>query len=174
MRLREMKRVGETNHLNLQLTQVPVTNTGMLIRKPVAEVFEAFVNPNVTTKFWFTKGSERLAAGKQVQWDWEMYGISVPVTAKVLEPNKRITIEWPGYSGPTTVEWTFSPQQNTATFVNITESNFTGDGDELVKQVTGSTQGFSLVLAGLKALLEHNISLNLVADRYPEGMAQQH
>ncbi len=29
----------------------------MLIRKPVAEVFEAFVNPDITSKFWFTKGS---------------------------------------------------------------------------------------------------------------------
>ena len=174
MRLQEMEPERETNHLNLQLRQVPVTSTGMLIRKPVAEVFEAFVNPNITTKFWFTKSSERLEAGKQVQWDWEMYDISVPVTAKVIEPDQRILIEWPGYSGPTTVEWTFSPQQDTATFVNITESGFTGDGDELVKQVTGSTQGFSLVLAGLKALLEHNISLNLVADRYPEGVAQQH
>jgi len=94
MRLQEMKPVGETNRPNLQLTEVPVTSTGMLIRKPVAEVFEAFVNPNITTKFWFTKGSERLEAGKQVQWDWEMYDISVPVTAKVIERNKRITIEW--------------------------------------------------------------------------------
>ena len=174
MRLQEMEPERETNHLNLQLTQVPVTSTGMLIRKPVAEVFEAFVNPNVTSKFWFTKGSERLAAGKQVKWDWEMYGISVPVTAKVIEPNHRLVIEWPGYSGLTTVEWTFSPQKDAATFVNITESGFTGDGDQLVKQVTGSTQGFSLVLAGLKALLEHNISLNLVADRYPNGVEQQH
>ena len=174
MRLQEMEPERETKHLNLQLTQIPITNTGMLIRKPVAEVFEAFVNPNITTKFWFTKGSDKLEAGKQVQWDWEMYGISVPVTAKVIEPNKRILIEWPGYSGLTTVEWTFLPQENAATFVKITESGFTGDGDELVKQVTGSMQGFSLVLAGLKALLEHNISLNLVADRYPEGVAQQH
>ena len=39
----------------------------MLIRKPVAEVFEAFINPDITSKFWFTKGSERLEAGKQVQ-----------------------------------------------------------------------------------------------------------
>ncbi len=69
MRLQEIEPERATNHLNLQLTQVPVTRTGMLIRKPVAEVFEAFVNPNITTKFWFTKGSERLAAGKQVQWD---------------------------------------------------------------------------------------------------------
>jgi hypothetical protein len=28
------------------------------------------------------------------------------------------------------------------------------------------------VLAGLKALLEHNISLNLVADRFPDGLEQ--
>jgi len=155
---------------NLQLTQVPMTDTGMLIRRPAAEVFEAFVDPEITTKFWFTKGSGRLEAGKQVQWDWEMYGISIPVTVKAVEPNQRIVIEWPGYGGLTTVEWTFAPREDGTTFVRITESGFTGDGDQLVKQVTGSTQGFTLVLAGLKALLEHDVKLNLVADRFPEGI----
>jgi uncharacterized protein YndB with AHSA1/START domain len=155
---------------NPQLKQVPMTKTGMLIRRPVADVFEAFVNPDITTKFWFTKGSGRLEAGKEVQWDWEMYSISISVTAKNIEPNKRIVIEWPGYSGPTTVEWMFAPQKDGTTFVSITEAGFTGDGDELVKQVTDSTQGFCLVLAGLKALLEHNVRLNLVADRYPKGI----
>ena len=42
--------------------------------------------------------------------------------------------------------------------------------DALVEQVTASTQGFTLVLAGLKALLEHDVRLNLVADRYPKGI----
>jgi hypothetical protein len=28
------------------------------------------------------------------------------------------------------------------------------------------------VLAGLKALLEHNVRLNLVADRFPKGIAE--
>jgi uncharacterized protein YndB with AHSA1/START domain len=157
---------------NLQLTEVPVTRTGMLIRRPVAEVFEAFVDPDVTTQFWFTKGSGRLEAGKQVQWEWEMYGISVPVTVKAIEPNRRILIEWPGYGGLTTVEWVFEPQEDGTTFVRITETGFTGNGDELVKQVTGSTQGFSLVLAGLKAYLEHGVRLNLVADRYPKGIEE--
>jgi uncharacterized protein YndB with AHSA1/START domain len=157
---------------NLQLTEAPVTKTAMLIRKPAAEVFEAFVNPDITTKFWFTKGSGRLEAGKQVQWEWEMYGISIPVTAKAIEPNQRIVIEWPGYKNPTTVEWTFEPQEDGTTFVRITEAGFTGDGDELVKQVAGSTQGFTLVLAGLKALLEHDVKLNLVADRYPKGIEE--
>jgi uncharacterized protein YndB with AHSA1/START domain len=157
---------------NLQLKQVPIAKTGMLIRKPVADVFEAFINPDITTKFWFTKSSGRLEVGKQVQWDWEMYGISIPVMAKVIEANKRIVIEWPGYGSPTTVEWIFAPQEDGTTFVSTTNAGFTGDGDALVKQATDSTQGFSLVLAGLKALLEHNVRLNLVADRFPKGIEE--
>ena len=61
---------------NLQLTHIPITRTGMLIRRPVADVFDAFVNPEVTTKFWFTRSTGRLEAGGQVQWEWEMYGRS--------------------------------------------------------------------------------------------------
>ena len=45
----------------------------MLIRKPAAEVFQAFVDPEITSKFWFSRGSGRLEVGKSVRWDWEMY-----------------------------------------------------------------------------------------------------
>jgi uncharacterized protein YndB with AHSA1/START domain len=155
-----------------RLTQVPISRTGMLIRRPAAEVFEAFVDPDVTTKFWFTRSSGRLELGRTVQWDWEMYGISIEVTPRVVEPGRRLVIEWPGYRGRTTVEWTFAAQPDGTTFVDVTESGFTGNGDELVRQVTDSTQGFSLVLAGLKALLEHGVRLNLVPDRFPKGIAQ--
>jgi hypothetical protein len=79
-------------------------------------------------------------------------------------------MEWPGYGGPTIVEWTFAAQQDGTTFVRVTEAGFTGTGDQLVKYVADSTQGFALTLAGLKALLEHGIRLNLVADRYPKGI----
>jgi uncharacterized protein YndB with AHSA1/START domain len=152
------------------LTQIPVTKTAMLIRKPAAEVFEAFVNPAITTQFWFTKSSGRLEVGKEVLWEWEMYGASAPVTATVIELDQRIVIEWPGYRGLTTVEWAFAPQPNDTTFVTITERGFIGSGDELVQQVTDSTGGFTLVLAGAKAFLEHGVQLNLVADRFPPGI----
>ena len=52
--------------MKIQLTQEPVAKAELLIRKPVEEVFEAFINPKVITKFWFTKGSGRMEAGKQV------------------------------------------------------------------------------------------------------------
>jgi hypothetical protein len=48
---------------NLQLKQVPITKTGMLVRKPVADVFEAFVNPDITTKFWFHQEQRKAFQG---------------------------------------------------------------------------------------------------------------
>lgn len=153
----------------MKLESVPIAETGMLIRKPVSEVFEAFVNPAITSRFWFTTGSGRLKEGEVIRWEWEMYDISVGVTVKAIEHNKRILIEWEGYRGPTTVAWAFTSRSDDTTFVSITNSGFSGDGDEVVKQALDSTGGFALVLAGAKAFLEHNISLNLIADRFPDG-----
>jgi uncharacterized protein YndB with AHSA1/START domain len=153
----------------MKIQHVPIAETGMLIRKPVSEVFEVFVNPDITSKFWFTKGSGRLQAGKQIRWDWEMYGHSAEVSVKVIEENKRILIEWGADGAATSVEWVFTSRSDNTTFVSITNSGFSGDGDEVVKQALDSTGGFALVLAGAKAFLEHNINLNLIADRFPDG-----
>jgi len=164
--------MGRVETENLQLTALPITDTGMLIRRPVAEVFEAIVNPQITTQFWFTRSSGRLETGIPVRWDWEMYDVSIQVFPKTIESNRRVVIEWPGYHRPTTVEWTFTPLNDGTTFVRVTESGFTGTGDELVKFVTDSTQGFTLMLAGLKAFLEHGVRLHLTGDRYPKGVAE--
>jgi uncharacterized protein YndB with AHSA1/START domain len=158
---------------NRELTRKPIAKTGMLIRKPVEQVFEALVNPGITTKFWFSKGSGRLEVGKAIKWEWESHGVSIDVTPKVVESNKRVVIEWPGYSGPTTVEWTFQPIPDGTTFVRVQESGWTGDADKLMRYVADSTQGFTLMLAGMKAMLEYNVRLNLTADRYPKGVEEQ-
>ena len=114
---------------NLQITRVPVMKTGMLIRKPAAEVFEAFVNPDITTQFWFTRSSGRLAPGAQVEWAWEMYDVSASVTVKAIEPNRQIVIQWPGYSGLSTVEWLFTPHTDDTTFVATLSVHNADPGD---------------------------------------------
>lgn len=153
----------------MEIRTAPTAKAEMLIRKPVAEVFEAFMDPAITSKFWFSRGSGRLETGKQVRWDWEQYGISTQVGVKVIEANQRILVEWSGYGTTTTVEWIFTPRPDNSTFVSIINAGFAGDGDEIVKQAIESTEGFTLVLSGLKALLEHNILLNLVSDRFPDA-----
>ena len=155
--------------MKTEITKTPIAKTEMLIRRPVADVFEAFIDPAVTTNFWFTKSSGRLEAGRAVRWDWEMYGASTSVFVKAIEPDKRILIEWDGYSGRTTVEWKFTAREDATTYVVITESGWTGDADKLVEYVADSTQGFTWTLAGLKAFLEHGIRLNLVADKNPDA-----
>ena len=157
----------------MNIQQAPVARAQMLIRKPVAEVFEAFVDPAVTSKFWFTRSSGRLETGKQVRWDWEMYGASAEVSVKALEENRRILIEWAGTGTPNTVEWVFTPRADDETLVSITNAGFSGDGDEMVRSALDSTAGFTNVLAGLKALLEHNIILNLVSDKSPDHLVKR-
>jgi uncharacterized protein YndB with AHSA1/START domain len=48
----------------------------MLIRKAVTEVLRAFVDPAVTTRFWFTGSGGPLEAGRTIRWEWKMYGVS--------------------------------------------------------------------------------------------------
>lgn len=152
------------------LKQFPQVKAEMLIRKPVEEVFEAFIDPTITTKFWFTKSSGRLEKGSHVQWDWEIYGVGDKVQVQAIELNKRIQIEW---SDGTKTEWLFIPRTESETFVTITSSGFTGTGDEIVKRAIDEMGGYTIVLCGLKALLEHNIVLNLVADKFPDAHVQR-
>jgi uncharacterized protein YndB with AHSA1/START domain len=155
---------------NPELGSAPIALAEMLIRKPVAEVFAAFVDPEVTSKFWFTRGSGRLEPGKRVQWHWEMYDFSTQVAVKSIEANKRILVDWSADGSTTTIEWTFTARDDGTTFVSITNSGFSGEADEVVKQAIGATEGFAFVLAGAKALLEHGVRLNLVPDCFPDGL----
>jgi uncharacterized protein YndB with AHSA1/START domain len=144
-------------------TTPPVARTQMLIRRPAADVYRAFVDPAITSRFWFTRSSGGLAPGAAVTWHWDMYGVAVDVRVMALEENRRILVHW-----PTPVEWAFAPRSDVATLVTITASGFTGDDDQQIAAALDSMGGFSFLLAACKAWLEHGIQLNLVADHHPD------
>jgi uncharacterized protein YndB with AHSA1/START domain len=144
----------------------------MLIRRPVAEVFEAFMNPEITKHFWFSKGTARLEVGKTVVWDWEMYDVSTDTLVKEIVPNKKISIYWGEEFTSTTVDFNFETISDGSTYVSIKHYGFHQTGDELLEAIKESTGGFTTVLDGLKAFLEHKIDLNLIADKFPKEVAQ--
>ena len=146
---------------------VPVARAQVLVRRPVGEVFNAFVEPAVTTKFWFTKSSGRLVPGAELTWEWEMYGASAAVTVREVEPDTRILIE--RVDPPCPVEWVFSPRPDGTTLVAVSNWGFVGSDDEAVAQALDSMGGFTSLLAGLEAFLEHGIELGLVADHAPDA-----
>ena len=151
----------------MERSDLIVVEAQMLIRRPVAQVFEAFVNPQITTKFWFTKSSGRLELGKKVRWDWDMFGVGDDLTVKEFEENQRILVEWD--NDPTVVEWRFESRKDGATLVKISNWGFSDNCDEVLPLVVDAKGGYTMVLAGLKAWLEHGIELNLVRDQFPDG-----
>ncbi|MBT8400272.1 MAG: SRPBCC family protein [Rhodothermia bacterium] len=145
----------------------PVVRTQMLIRRPVQDVFEAIVDPTITTNFWFTKSTGRMEPGATLHWEWEMYGAVARVIVKEVERSRRILMEWK--EPPCPVEWVFEARGNDATLVRISNWGFSGSDDEMVAAAIDSMGGFTSLLAGLKAYLEHGIQLNLVADHHPDA-----
>ena len=49
---------------------------------------------------------------------------------------------------------------------------FSGGAEAIVAEAIDSTGGFSFLLAGLKAFLEHGIELSLVADHAPDSLKE--
>jgi uncharacterized protein YndB with AHSA1/START domain len=136
----------------------------MLIRKPVEEVFEAFINPEVTTNFWFTKSTGKLEKGKTITWEWEMYNVKSDVLVHEVIPNQLIKTVW---GDPAVhVDYEFREMEK-GTLVIIKSYGFSQTGDDLLKIINDNTGGFTTVLDGCKAYLEHGIKLNLIEDKFP-------
>ncbi|HZW15308.1 MAG TPA: SRPBCC domain-containing protein, partial [Brevundimonas sp.] len=123
----------------------PIASAGMLIRRPVAEVFEAFVDPAITRRFWFSEGSGRLAPGARVTWTWGMYGFVSPAVVTAFESGRRIAVDWGEGEDMTQVEWAFEARGSEQTFVTVAQSGFSGDGDARVAAALDGMNGFTLV-----------------------------
>lgn len=137
----------------------------MLIRKSIKDVFEAFVNPEITTQFWFTKSTGKLEEGKTIIWEWEMYGAKSHVTVHQIIPNQLIKTVWRDPS--THVDYEFKEMEK-GTLVIIKSYGFSQTGEELLKIINDNTGGFTTVLDGCKAYLEHGINLRLIEDKFPQ------
>jgi len=136
----------------------------MLIRKPVEDVFNAFIDPEVTTNFWFTKSTGKLEEGRTLTWEWEMYAVKSDVKVLQIIQNQLIRTEWGEPS--TNVDYEFK-QMEKGTLVIIKSYGFYQEGEDLLKVINDNTGGFTTVLDGCKAYLEHGINLRLIEDKFP-------
>ena len=134
----------------MEKSKLPTVETQMLIRNPISIVFQSFIDPAITTKFWFTKSSGQLEVGKTVTWEWEMYNVSSGIQVKEIIPNKKITIEWDDPT--TTVDFEFTALTDNSTYVVIKNYGFSQTGDDLIEIIKNNTGGFATVLDGLKAI----------------------
>lgn len=150
--------------------KTPSVTTGMLIRRPVSEVYQAFTEPGVTSWFWFTHADRRLTVGSQATWTWGMYGVSTRVAVKAMTPDRRILIDWHLEDHPSEIEILFEARGR-STWVEIINRGFE-DTDEGMAAALDAKEGFALVLAGAKLWLEQAIEPRFVLDRFPDQVRE--
>ncbi|ESW86621.1 MULTISPECIES: SRPBCC domain-containing protein [unclassified Mesorhizobium] len=138
------------------------------IGKPVAEVFDAVVNPKKLSGYFTTIGgaSAPLKAGTGVVW-WG----KVPVEVDEVIKDRHIVLRWdatdaegkPAYK--TRIEMNFEPLDDGGTLVTIAESGWPEGVVGLQKSYL-NCEGWSQMLACMKAYVEYGINLR---DGYYRG-----
>jgi len=138
-----------------------VAKAEMLIRRPAIDVFNAFVQPEIITKFWLNRTTGPLAQGAQVEWQFMVPGATEGVRVTAFDEPRRIAFTWT--EGALDVDMKFSSKHKEITVVSVEVRGFESDGGS--EQVVNATEGFSIVLCDLKVLLETGHSANLVKDK---------
>lgn len=143
------------------------------IAKPVAEVFEAVVNPQQLSHYFTTGGAKgRLEPGATVYWSFHDFPGEFPVIVTEVEPNRRIVLQWDAHEGApadgdaaatsagykTTVTMEFEPLDDGRTLVTISEHGWR-ETPAALNASYGNCHGWTQMLCSLKAHLEHGINL---------------
>jgi len=140
------------------------------IARPVAEVFEAVVDPAQLSRYFTTGGARgRLETGATVYWDFHDFPGAFPVEVVEVEKDRRIVLRWAAEEGTaggeagaagsfTTVTMTFEPTGDGRTLVTIAEEGWR-ETEAGLRASYGNCQGWMQMLCALKAHIEHGINL---------------
>lgn len=129
------------------------------INKPLAEVFDAVVNPKKITGYFCNQSDGPLVEGKTITWTWSAQKANIPVIVKQVIPNSKVVIEWPAMTGGTSIaEMEFSSLDDGRTMVKISESGWPSNEAGL-KASYRNCEGWQHMMSCMKAYLQHGIDL---------------
>src|SRR5207237_8596160 len=127
-----------------------VARAKTLIRRPAMEVFNAFVQPDLITKFWLKGTTGPLGQGAQVEWQFMVPGATERVRVTAFDEPRHIAFSW-SESG-LGVDMKFFGEQKGIAVVSVEVRGFGSEGG--TDQVVNATEGFSIVLCDVKVLSE--------------------
>lgn len=143
------------------------------VARPVAEVFEAVVDPEKLSEYFTTGGARgRLETGSTVMWDFADFPGAFPVKVVEVVPNQRIVLQWEAADGAapqangeppdggsydTTVAMTFEALEDGRTLVRISEEGWRQTPSGLNASY-GNCAGWMQMLCALKVWIEHGIN----------------
>jgi uncharacterized protein YndB with AHSA1/START domain len=129
------------------------------IRKPVAEVYEAVVDPKKLSGYFVETSTAPLIQGTTVKWKFAEVPDAFDVIVREAVPNSRVVLEWAGgHTYNTTVEMDFKPIDEGNTTLQISEGGWRLEKEE-IQLPCGNAGGWMHMLCSLKAYLEYGINL---------------
>lgn len=130
------------------------------VQKPVAEVFDAVVDPKKLSGYFLQQSSGPLAEGVTVKWKFAEVPEAFDVIVRQVVQNERIVLEWEAAEGGynTRVEMGFKAIDARNTMVQISESGWK-EGPKSLEAAFGNCGGWMHMIACLKAYLEYGINL---------------
>ncbi len=146
--------VSETHMTTEQKHRVHVS---MWIAAAPEKAFSAFIEPTWLTRFWLSNASAPLQLGIPVKWSFMVAGAEDMVTATRLDAPRALAWKW---SDGSAVEIAFEAVDG-GTAVTIVHSGFSGSEQEQMAAALDGTEGFTIVVCDLKALLETGSSASL-------------
>ncbi|MCG7337928.1 SRPBCC domain-containing protein [Staphylococcus sp. ACRSN] len=125
--------------------------TKMQINVTSNKAFEAFVNPEEISGFWFSHSSDRWKEGKTITLKYAEYNAELDIEITHIEENRLIEFTWGNHPVEIHLE-----ENDEGIVVTTIEKDF--DESE-VEQVLGQKEGWVYMLSCLKAYLEHNVKI---------------
>lgn len=128
------------------------------INRPIAEVFDAVVDPVKLSSYFVTAASGPLVPGQTVQWTWG--DVSSDTIVDEVVQDQRIVCRWEAHqvNYHTACRFEFSANDDGSTTLAITEQGWQSDqaGIDSALDHAGGWQHMALCL---KAWIEHGIDL---------------
>jgi len=131
------------------------------VSRPIAEVFDAVVDPASLSAYFTTGGAKgRLATGTTVTWDFADFPGAFPVEVISVVANEKIVLRWGGTNTASRTEVTmnFTDTGDGRTLVEISEHGWPETEDGLASSY-GNCMGWSQMICALKMWVEHGINL---------------
>jgi uncharacterized protein YndB with AHSA1/START domain/DNA-binding transcriptional ArsR family regulator len=128
------------------------------ISKPLPEVFKAFIDSEIISKYFVSSASAPIkAVGDKITWSWGEHKTEITITE--FEENKKVAFTWPGYKVDYDVHALFIFEEiDGKTRVSVTEEGWKDDEAGINSSLMNNA-GWKEMLLGMKAWVMYGVDL---------------
>lgn len=129
------------------------------ITKPVSEVFNAVINPDILNRYFTLEAKGEIKQGASVFWNWSNYKDGITVDIDEVIQNEKIKFSWMSGAGyKTNVIMEFKETEDLRTLITIEENGWSMD-QKSIESSYDNCAGWEHMSTCLKAHLQHGIDL---------------